>query len=130
MLMGLVCILQKKTQRICLITFDCRGSCKSATLSRVFLALGGGAGRAITSKSLFDIQVFSLHTITHNKTDLLSYSSLLILAVPLMMYSESRVYSAPVREALNARFVARRMNAALLRSPALYSRRKSGRQSQ
>ena len=79
------------------------------------MALGGGAGRAITSKSPFDIQVFSLHTITHNKTDLLSYSSLLIPAVPLMMYSESRVYSALVREALNARFVARRMNAAPLR---------------
>ena len=51
----------------------------------------------------------------HNKADLQSYSSLLIPAVPLMMYSESRVYSAPVREALNARFVARRMNAAPLR---------------
>ena len=106
----LVCILQKKIARICLIRFYCR---KMQICNIEQHILGTPWWRREGYKQI-SISHSSLLT-AHNKADPQSYSSPLIPAVPLMMYSESRVYSAPVREALNARFVARRMNAAQLR---------------
>ena len=125
--MGLVCILQKKNSENLPDYILLLREMQICNIEQGILGTPWWGGEG------YNMQISVGHSTlstAHNKTDLQCYSSQLIPAMSLMMYSESRVYSASVREALNARFVARRMNAAPLRSPALYSGRRSGRQSQ